>query len=85
MAGSTAGTAAQKHLSELGLTGRAGRDPLVSGLTVDSRAVKAGMLFAALPGVRFHGAEFIGPALRMGAAAILTDAEGAKLAAKRHA
>jgi UDP-N-acetylmuramoyl-L-alanyl-D-glutamate--2,6-diaminopimelate ligase len=29
-----------------------------------------------------HGAEFIGPALRMGAAAILTDAEGAKLAAE---
>lgn len=82
MAGSAAGTAAEKHLSELGLTARAGRDPLVSGLTVDSRAVKDGMLFAALPGARWHGAEFIGPALRMGAAAILTDAEGAKLAAE---
>lgn len=82
MAGSAAGTTAEKHLSELGLTARAGRDPLVSGLTVDSRAVKEGMLFAALPGVRWHGAEFIGPALRMGAAAILTDAAGAKLAAE---
>jgi len=81
MAGSAAGTAAEKHLSELGLTARAGRDPMVSGLTVDSRAVKEGMLFAALPGVRFHGAEFISNALRMGAAAILTDATGAKLAA----
>lgn len=81
MAGSAAGTAAEKHLSELGLTARAGRDPVVSGLTVDSRAVKDGMLFAALPGVRFHGAEFISAALRMGAAAILTDATGAKLAA----
>ncbi len=80
-AGSMAGGAAQKHLSELGLTARAGRDPVVSGLTVDSRAVKDGMLFAALPGVRFHGAEFISAALRMGAAAILTDATGAKLAA----
>lgn len=73
---------AGKHLSELGLTARAGRDPVLSGLTVDSRAVKPGMLFAALPGARMHGAEFIGPALRMGAGAILTDATGAKLAAE---
>lgn len=73
---------AGKLLSELGLTARAGRDPQLSGLTVDSRAVKDGMLFAALPGGRWHGAEFIGPALRMGAAAILTDAEGAKMAAE---
>ena len=73
---------AGKHLSELGLTARAGRDPLLSGLTVDSRAVRDGTLFAALPGARWHGAEFIGPALRMGAAAILTDAAGARLAAE---
>jgi len=73
---------AGKHLSELGLTARAGRDPVLSGLTVDSRAVRPGMLFAALPGARMHGAEFIGPALRMGAAAILTDAAGAKMAAE---
>ena len=55
---------------------------VLTGLTVDSRAVRNGMLFAALPGVRWHGAEFIGPALRMGAAAILTDAAGARLAAE---
>lgn len=77
-----AATGKAKHLSDLGLTARAGRDPLISGLTVDSRAVREGMLFAALPGARWHGAEFIGPALRLGAAAILTDAAGAKLAAE---
>jgi len=71
-----------KRLSELGLAARGGRDPLLSGITVDSRAVKDGVLFAALPGARMHGAEFIGPALRMGAAAILTDAEGARIAAE---
>lgn len=76
------GVVSGKHLSELGLTARGGLDPRLSGLTVDSRAVKPGMLFAALPGARWHGAEFIGPALRMGAAAILTDAEGARLAAE---
>ena len=69
-----------RKLSELGLTARGGVDPLIAGLTVDSRAVKPGFLFAALPGARIHGAEFIGPALRMGAAAVLTDAEGARLA-----
>ncbi|WP_434619495.1 UDP-N-acetylmuramoyl-L-alanyl-D-glutamate--2,6-diaminopimelate ligase [Tabrizicola sp. M-4] len=70
-----------RKLSELGLTGRGGIDPDLTGLTVDSRAVKPGFLFAALPGARMHGAEFIGPALRMGAAAVLTDAEGARVAA----
>jgi len=58
----------------------AGRNAQVTGLAVDSRAVGAGMLFAALPGVRLHGASFIDTALEHGAAAILTDAEGARLA-----
>lgn len=71
-----------RKLSELGLTGRGGVDPDLTGLTVDSRAVKPGFLFAALPGARMHGAEFIEPALRMGAAAVLTDAEGARIAAE---
>ena len=69
------------RLSALGLAARGGRDPVLTGLTVDSRAVKAGMLFAALPGVAVHGAAFVPQALAAGAAAVLTDAEGAKLAA----
>ncbi|MFZ1347587.1 MAG: UDP-N-acetylmuramoyl-L-alanyl-D-glutamate--2,6-diaminopimelate ligase [Tabrizicola sp.] len=68
------------RLSDLGLTARAGRDPALSGLTADSRAVRAGMLFAALPGTSVHGATFIGAALEQGAAAVLTDTAGAKLA-----
>jgi UDP-N-acetylmuramoyl-L-alanyl-D-glutamate--2,6-diaminopimelate ligase len=71
-----------KSLSELGLTARGGRDAALTGLTVDSRAVKPGFLFAALAGVAVHGAEFIAPALRLGAGAILTDAEGARIAAE---
>jgi len=71
-----------KRLSELGLAARGGRDPLLTGITVDSRAVKDGVLFGAVPGARLHGVEFIGPALRMGAAAVLTDAEGARIAAE---
>jgi UDP-N-acetylmuramoyl-L-alanyl-D-glutamate--2,6-diaminopimelate ligase len=44
--------------------------PIV-GLTADSRAVKPGYLFAALPGSRTDGARFIADALARGAAAIL--------------
>jgi UDP-N-acetylmuramoyl-L-alanyl-D-glutamate--2,6-diaminopimelate ligase len=53
--------------------------PEITGLSVDSRQTRAGHLFAALPGVKFHGAEFAAYALRMGAAAILTDARGAEI------
>lgn len=69
------------RLSDLGLTARAGRDPALSGITADSRAVRSGMLFAALPGTATHGARFIPTALEQGAVAILTDPDGAKLAA----
>ena len=68
-------------LSSLGLTARAGANPLITGIAVDSREVREGTLFAAMPGSRVHGADFIQYALRMGAAAVLTDAAGAKLAA----
>ena len=68
-------------LSALGLTVLAGPDTAVTGLSVDSRKVKPGHLFAALPGSLAHGAEFIGYAVRMGAAAILTDRRGADIAA----
>ncbi|SFT82062.1 UDP-N-acetylmuramoyl-L-alanyl-D-glutamate--2,6-diaminopimelate ligase [Sedimentitalea nanhaiensis] len=77
---SIAETPAAKPLSQLALSSRGGADPIVTGLAVDSREVREGFLFAALPGTRVHGGEFIQYALRMGAAAILTDAEGARLA-----
>ena len=73
--------ARQCRLSGLGLTARGGRDPLIAGISIDSRAVLPGMLFAALPGAAQHGAAHIASALEKGAAAILTDAEGAALAA----
>ena len=68
-------------LSELGLAAPEGRDVRVTGLAVDSRDVRDGFLFAALPGSRVHGGEFVQYALRMGAGAILTDREGARIAA----
>ena len=71
-----------KRLTDLGLTARAGRDPALSGITADSRAVQSGMLFAALPGTATHGARYIPTALEQGAVAVLTDSEGARLAAE---
>jgi len=46
-------------------------DPVITGLTADSRAVQPGGLFAALPGGRQDGRAFISDAIRRGAAAIL--------------
>ncbi len=66
-----------KRLSELGLHAREGRNPELTGITADSRAVRPGMLFAALPGSARHGADFIATAMEQGAAAILTDPMGA--------
>lgn len=71
----------EKALGRLGLTARGGADPMIKGVTLDSRAVCNGFLFAALPGSVVHGAKFIATALDQGASAILTDAEGAKMAA----
>ncbi|GAA3854463.1 UDP-N-acetylmuramoyl-L-alanyl-D-glutamate--2,6-diaminopimelate ligase [Celeribacter arenosi] len=71
-----------KHLSELGLTAQGGREVHITGLSVDSRQTREGHLFAALPGARVHGAEFVQFALRMGARAVLTDPEGARIAAE---
>jgi UDP-N-acetylmuramoyl-L-alanyl-D-glutamate--2,6-diaminopimelate ligase len=69
-----------KSLSELGLRAQGGREARITGLSVDSRQVKPGHLFAALPGTKMHGGEFIQYALRMEAAAILTDRAGAEIA-----
>ena len=49
----------------------------VTGVTLDSRAVLPGDLYAALPGAHAHGADFTSSALAAGAAAVLTDAAGA--------
>ncbi|KAA2214737.1 UDP-N-acetylmuramoyl-L-alanyl-D-glutamate--2,6-diaminopimelate ligase [Teichococcus oryzae] len=43
----------------------------IAGLTADSRAVRPGFVFAALPGAKLDGRAFIADAARQGAAAIL--------------
>jgi UDP-N-acetylmuramoyl-L-alanyl-D-glutamate--2,6-diaminopimelate ligase len=46
-------------------------NPIIAGLTADSRKVAPGWLFAALPGSKADGRAFIAQALAQGAAAVL--------------
>ena len=50
-----------------------GQQVEITGLTADSREVRPGMLFAALPGSRADGRDFIDDAVARGAAAVLGD------------
>ena len=50
-----------------------GVDPEITGVTADSRRVKPGFLFAALPGINADGAAFAAKAVEAGAAAVLAD------------
>jgi UDP-N-acetylmuramoyl-L-alanyl-D-glutamate--2,6-diaminopimelate ligase len=51
--------------------GAPSQDPVLAGLTLDSRRVQRGYLFAALPGSRADGARFVDEAVERGAVAIL--------------
>ncbi|MEV4219592.1 UDP-N-acetylmuramoyl-L-alanyl-D-glutamate--2,6-diaminopimelate ligase [Nonomuraea sp. NPDC049725] len=48
----------------------------LTGVTIDSRQVRRGDLYVALPGVSAHGADFAAEALARGAVAVLTDPGG---------
>lgn len=54
-------------------------DVVVSGVCLDSRAVQAGDLYAALPGGHTHGARYAEQAAARGAVAVLTDVAGAEI------
>ncbi len=59
------------------LFANASSDPLIRELTLDSRNVRAGDLFLAVPGAKVDGREHIADALRRGAAAVAYEVEGA--------
>ena len=50
-------------------------DPFILGVTADSRRVRPGFLFAALPGSKVDGKSFVSQALASGAAAVLANEE----------
>nr|MCR4790346.1 UDP-N-acetylmuramoyl-L-alanyl-D-glutamate--2,6-diaminopimelate ligase [Treponemataceae bacterium] len=59
-----------KHIEILSLKNTE-TDPLIDALVFDSRAVKPGSLFFALPGTHVHGNTFIPKAVEMGASTII--------------
>lgn len=63
--------------AEFGLEHR-GEPTVVSGVVLDNRQVRPGDLFAALPGMHAHGADFAPAAVAAGAVGVLTDADGAR-------
>ncbi len=50
----------------------------VHGVSLDTKTVRPGDLWAALPGAKVHGADFVAQAEQAGALAVLTDAEGVR-------
>ncbi|MGE4061875.1 MAG: UDP-N-acetylmuramoyl-L-alanyl-D-glutamate--2,6-diaminopimelate ligase [Rhodospirillaceae bacterium] len=69
-------------LEEQGMDARALKDLDITGLTADSRAVKPGYLFAALPGLKDDGRSYIADAVERGACAVLAP-PGTDLGAER--
>ncbi|MEM9058859.1 MAG: UDP-N-acetylmuramoyl-L-alanyl-D-glutamate--2,6-diaminopimelate ligase [Pseudomonadota bacterium] len=74
-------TFASLGLAEMNHAGAA-PDPstAVRGLAVDSREVRDGFVFVAIPGLKLDGAEFAQFAVRQGASAVLITPEGLKKA-----
>ena len=52
-------------------------DPVIKGLSADSRKIEPGFLFAALPGSKLDGRAFVSQAAERGAVAVLIPQEGA--------
>lgn len=67
--------------AQIDLIGTATPQTPVSGVTLRAQDVRPGDLFAALPGNRFHGAQFAADALAAGASAVLTDPAGRDIVA----
>src|SRR5690625_2178683 len=55
----------------------------VTGLSLNTSAVRPGDLYIAVPGSRAHGADFVDRARHAGALAVLTDESGAQTVAGR--
>ena len=60
-----------------GVSAEAAESTAVTGVTLDSRSVRPGDLYAAIQGAHAHGAAFVDAARAAGAVAVLTDPAGA--------
>lgn len=73
----TVSVAEISHATNSTITGD--EDVAVRGAVADNRRVRGGELFIALPGEHVHGASFAESAISAGAAAVLTDSQGASI------
>ena len=62
-----------RRLSEI-LQRSLANDPMITGVTADSRKVRPGYLFAAIPGANADGRDFAPAAVAAGAAAVISEA-----------
>nr|WP_237762635.1 UDP-N-acetylmuramoyl-L-alanyl-D-glutamate--2,6-diaminopimelate ligase [Arthrobacter sp. ERGS1:01] len=74
------GSTALERIAALAGTSYSG-DVVVHGVSLDSRTIRPGDLYIALPGAHAHGAQFAPAAVAAGAVAVLTDDAGAGLLA----
>ena len=81
--GGTGMISVRRLAGQLKLELRGSGDPVICGLTEDSRAVRPGWIFAALPGTNCHGRQYLAEALARGAAAVLLGGEDADLPVPR--
>lgn len=49
---------------------------VVTGISMNTGDLRAGDIFVAMPGKKFHGADFVTKALQLGAVAVITDSVG---------
>jgi UDP-N-acetylmuramoyl-L-alanyl-D-glutamate--2,6-diaminopimelate ligase len=61
------------------LSGDVDAEALVTGISMNTGDLRPGDLFVAMPGLKTHGARFVGEALDQGAPAVITDAAGVEL------
>ncbi|GAA2040774.1 UDP-N-acetylmuramoyl-L-alanyl-D-glutamate--2,6-diaminopimelate ligase [Yaniella flava] len=66
-----------KYLASHHPTSTGDTETTVAGISLNSKTVGPGELYAALAGAQHHGADYINQALDAGAVAVLTDASGA--------
>lgn len=55
------------------------KDIGISGISLDTKSIRKGDLYIALPGIKTHGAFYVKKAIELGASAVLTDSQGIEI------
>ena len=70
-------TALVEHLASYDPEAHGNLNQMISGISMNSKTIESGDLYAAVAGARHHGADYIDEAIAAGAVAVLTDTSGA--------